>query len=134
MPHDRSFKDLKLLPVKELVFYGVDEDAAPLALGGVHLRPKEYHAKMQEKDTVIIDVRNSYEAEIGKFIGQEKDGGGKCLTSISCAGVPVLGYLWSCFTVFFFFFLLLSFLTEPPEPHRTFPRNFCFSFFPSYLH
>ena len=78
MPHDRSFKDLKLLPVKELVFYGVDEDAAPLALGGVHLRPKEYHAKMQEKDTVIIDVRNSYEAEIGKFIGQEKDGGGKC--------------------------------------------------------
>ena len=75
LPHDRSFKDLKLLPVKELVFYGVGEDSAPLAKGGIHLKPKEYHQKMQEKETVIIDVRNSYEAEIGRFVGQEKEGG-----------------------------------------------------------
>jgi predicted sulfurtransferase len=75
LPHDRSFKDLRLIPVKELVFYGVGESSAPLAKGGIHLRPKEYHKKMQEKDTVIVDVRNSYEAEIGKFIGQEEEGG-----------------------------------------------------------
>ena len=75
LPHDRSFKDLRLIPVKELVFYGVGEDSAPLAKGGVHLRPKEYHEKMQEKDTVIVDVRNSYEAEIGRFTGEEKEGG-----------------------------------------------------------
>ena len=75
LPHDRCFKDLRLIPVKELVFYGVGENSAPLAMGGVHLRPKEYHAKMQEKDTVIVDVRNSYEAEIGRFVGQEELGG-----------------------------------------------------------
>jgi predicted sulfurtransferase len=75
LPHDRSFKDLRLLPVKELVFYGLNEDVAPLAKGGVHLPPKEYHAKMKETNTVIVDVRNSYEAEIGKFVGQEGHGG-----------------------------------------------------------
>ena len=75
LPHDRCFKDLKLIPVKELVFYGVRENAAPLAMGGVHLRPQEYHEKMQEKETVIVDVRNSYEAAIGRFVGQEQEGG-----------------------------------------------------------
>jgi predicted sulfurtransferase len=30
---------------------------------------------MEEDNTVIIDVRNSYEADIGKFIGQEGEGG-----------------------------------------------------------
>ena len=64
-----------MIPCRELVFYGVDESLAPLAEGGVHLAPREYHAKMEEADTVIIDVRNSSEAEIGKFVGQEKGGG-----------------------------------------------------------
>jgi predicted sulfurtransferase len=75
LPQDRHFVDMKILPVKELVFYGVNESTAPLSKGGVHLDPKDYHAKMQEKGSVIIDVRNSYEAEIGKFIGQEGKGG-----------------------------------------------------------
>jgi predicted sulfurtransferase len=75
LPPGRAFKDIKVLPVKELVFYGVGEADAPLSAGGVHLEPEDYHAKMKEKDTVIIDVRNSYEAEIGKFVGQEADGG-----------------------------------------------------------
>ena len=30
---------------------------------------------MEEDNTVIIDVRNSYEADIGKFVGQEGTGG-----------------------------------------------------------
>ncbi|KNC86901.1 hypothetical protein SARC_00946 [Sphaeroforma arctica JP610] len=77
LPPDRAFKDLKILPVNELVFYGVDEKHAPLVNGGTHLDPKDYHQKMKENDTVIIDVRNHYEAEIGRFDGQEKEGGAK---------------------------------------------------------
>lgn len=74
---DRHFKDLKLFPVQELVFYGFpksteDKDPAPLEKTGVHLPPSEFH-KMLEQDsstTVVIDVRNHYEAALGRFDGQ----------------------------------------------------------------
>tara|TARA_R110002050_G_scaffold194100_3_gene329039 strand:+ start:2203 stop:2565 length:363 start_codon:yes stop_codon:yes gene_type:complete len=38
---------------------------------GQHLPPDEYHKKMEEKDTVIIDVRNKYECDIGRFTPPE---------------------------------------------------------------
>lgn len=41
----------------------------------MHLEAEDYHKKMEESNTVIIDVRNSYEAEIGRFVGQEGKGG-----------------------------------------------------------
>jgi len=69
---DRHFKDLKLLPVKELVFYNLSESEAPLDKTGVHLEPREFHQmlKQPDADTVVIDVRNHYEAAIGRFDGQ----------------------------------------------------------------
>ena len=42
-----NFKDFKIFPVKELVFYGISEDKAPLQKGGVHLDPVEFHEKLQ---------------------------------------------------------------------------------------
>lgn len=69
-PPDRHFKDLKLLPVKELVFYGISEEQAPLENGGVHLEPSAFHDFLGKKeDTVVVDVRNHYEAAIGRFDG-----------------------------------------------------------------
>jgi predicted sulfurtransferase len=70
-PADRHFKDLKLLPVKELVFYGFQDFQAPLDKGGVHLEPNDFHALLEgnPKDTVVVDVRNHYEAAIGRFDG-----------------------------------------------------------------
>lgn len=75
---DRHFKDLKLFPVQELVFYGFpkskeDKDPAPLEKTGVHLPPADFH-RMLEQDsssTVVIDVRNHYEAALGRFDGQQ---------------------------------------------------------------
>ena len=67
---DRHFKDFKLLPVKELVFYGIREKEAPLQNGGTHISAKEFHAKLEEEHTVVVDVRNHYEADIGRFDGQ----------------------------------------------------------------
>jgi predicted sulfurtransferase len=77
---DRAFKDLKVLPVKELVFYGIDNQHT-LGMGGTHLEPKEYHQKLSEagEDTVVIDVRNGYEYDIGRFEGQEAVGGAELL-------------------------------------------------------
>jgi len=69
---DRHFKELKILPVKELVYYGIKEKDAPLGEGGVHLDPVEYHEMLGRDDAVVIDVRNHYEADIGRFDGQMK--------------------------------------------------------------
>mmetsp|Transcript_7086 Transcript_7086/g.12551 ORF Transcript_7086/g.12551 Transcript_7086/m.12551 type:complete len:743 (-) Transcript_7086:469-2697(-) len=91
---DRHFKELKLLPVKELVFYGIREGDCAVEKGGsgkndktneagndkikggIHLDAKDYHEMLKRKDAVVIDVRNHYEAAIGRFDGQmeEKDG------------------------------------------------------------
>ena len=72
---DRHFKELKLIPVKELVFYGIREDDCATVTttkdtsnkkgkevkGGVHLDAKDYHEMLKQKDAVVIDVRNHYE-------------------------------------------------------------------------
>lgn len=97
---DRHFKEMKILPVKELVFYGIREEddnvntnskksdgnldavdklGAVLpkdAKGGIHLDAKEYHEMLKNKDAVVIDVRNHYEAAIGRFDGQMEGRGG----------------------------------------------------------
>merc|ERR1712226_286100 len=63
------FQQLKLIPVQELVHYGLEGSKAPpiQSFQGTHLEPTEYHDKMAQQDTVIIDVRNHYEANIGRF-------------------------------------------------------------------
>jgi predicted sulfurtransferase len=72
---DRHFAQLKVFPVQELVFYGINGEEAPLSKGGVHLPPTEFHNMLDtgKEDTVVIDVRNHYEAAIGRFDGQERE-------------------------------------------------------------
>ena len=74
MPLDRAFGDLTVLPVKELVYYGIDNEHT-LGQGGVHLEPEQYHNKLSQANTVVIDVRNTYESDIGRFEGQASTGG-----------------------------------------------------------
>ena len=61
---------LKIIPVQELVHYGLEgAKAPPIHLyHGTHLEPQDYHAKMAESNAVVIDVRNHYEATIGRFV------------------------------------------------------------------
>jgi hypothetical protein len=58
------FRFLTLRKVDELVAYGLDGIKAPSLKhhSGKHLEAHEYHQQMQQKDTVIIDVRNAYES------------------------------------------------------------------------
>lgn len=65
----RFSNGLKIMPVTELVHYGLEGDKAPpiQSYSGVHLEPAAYHQKLAEPDTVVIDVRNHYEAAIGRF-------------------------------------------------------------------
>ena len=106
---DRHFKEMKLLPVKELVFYGIregdcatsntasadgdgdvgeSENGKKEVKGGVHLDAADYHEMLKRNDAVVIDVRNHYEAAIGRFDGQmaaskeQGEGGGGGATYI----------------------------------------------------
>lgn len=68
LPNGQAFPKLHAFKVEEIVNYGLAGAKAPsIHMSGVHLEPKDYHVKMMEDETVIIDVRNHYEAAIGKF-------------------------------------------------------------------
>jgi predicted sulfurtransferase len=75
LPTGQMFPQLKVFPVTELVNYGLEGKQPSLKKGGTHLEPLEFHKKLEEPNTVVIDVRNSYEAEIGHFV--PPDGGAK---------------------------------------------------------
>jgi len=72
LPPDRHFKECKILPVKELVFYGFSQQDAPLNKGGIHLDAHQYHQMLSQDNTVVIDVRNHYETILGRFDGQKQ--------------------------------------------------------------
>lgn len=69
LPSAQAFPQLKVIKVVELVHYGLEgRKAPPIAqYSGVHLEPTNYHKKLAEPNTVVIDVRNHYEAVIGHF-------------------------------------------------------------------
>jgi hypothetical protein len=69
LPPRQRFPKLHAFEVVELVNYGLAGSRAPdlSRHGGTHLEPEDYHRKMCEPDTVVIDVRNHYEANIGRF-------------------------------------------------------------------
>jgi predicted sulfurtransferase len=78
LPPDRHFKEFKVMPVQELVFYGIKEENAPsdqtnTCSGVHHLDAPEYHKMLQKDNAVVIDVRNHYEAIIGRLDGQTKN-------------------------------------------------------------
>jgi hypothetical protein len=67
LPFGQIFPALKVFPVNEIVNYGLRGSQPHLNQGGIHLNAKDYHKKMEDQNTVIIDVRNTYEAVIGRF-------------------------------------------------------------------
>ena len=66
------FPDIKISIVKELVSTGGSISVEDIAqYGGIHLSPEEFHQKIEkadEKAVVLIDVRNTFEYDIGHFV------------------------------------------------------------------
>jgi predicted sulfurtransferase len=69
VPVAHLFKSLSIRKTKELVAYGLAGEKAPSLskFSGDHLEAIDYHKAMQDTNTVIVDVRNSYESAIGNF-------------------------------------------------------------------
>ena len=59
-------------PRPELVNLSLDVDIDPREQTGEHLSPAEFYEQMQRDDTVVLDVRNIYEYDVGHFRGAIK--------------------------------------------------------------
>jgi len=72
--HGQAFGDLLVKHVKELVSTAGAVSLNDVAThGGNHLSPAEFHARVVEAqgsaETVLLDVRNTFESDIGRFKG-----------------------------------------------------------------
>ncbi|MCB1204308.1 MAG: rhodanese-related sulfurtransferase [Verrucomicrobiae bacterium] len=68
---DHVFPKLSIKLRHEIVTLGLPDEADidPNQITGERLSPVEFYEAMQEEDSVIIDGRNLYEADLGRFKG-----------------------------------------------------------------
>lgn len=67
---DHVFPKLSIKVRDEVVTLGLGEDDfSPEEITATHLKPKEWLAAMKEDNVVLLDARNDYEWEIGRFEG-----------------------------------------------------------------
>lgn len=63
----KSFYKLTIKVRPKLVADGLDDDAFDVTNVGNHLTAEEFHELVESKDTIVVDMRNHYESEIGHF-------------------------------------------------------------------
>ncbi len=63
----KSFYKLTIKVRPKIVADGLDHDAYDLAKVGKHLSATEFHEAAGQAETLVIDMRNHYESEIGRF-------------------------------------------------------------------
>ena len=64
-----SFLKLVIKIRKKLVSDGLVDNDIDINFKGKHISPQEFHKKIEQEDSILIDVRNHYESEIGHFKG-----------------------------------------------------------------
>ncbi len=62
-----SFLKLKILVRDEIVAYKVPKDSYDMNKTGIHLKPVDFNSSIKHKDAVVVDMRNYYESEVGRF-------------------------------------------------------------------
>lgn len=65
----KSFYKLTIKVRPKIVADGLDENAFDVTNVGNHLTAKEFNDAMESEDTIVVDMRNHYESEVGKFVG-----------------------------------------------------------------
>jgi UPF0176 protein len=63
----KSFFKLKILVRKKIVADGLDDISFDVTDTGVHVNATEFNRLADDKNTVIVDMRNHYESEVGHF-------------------------------------------------------------------
>ncbi len=62
-----SFLKLKMKVRSKIVADGLEDGSFDVTNVGKHLTAEEFNAAMQEEGTIVVDMRNNYESEIGRF-------------------------------------------------------------------
>ena len=68
---DHVFPRLSIKVRDEIVTLGLpgEEDVDPTHVTGTYLSPTEFFEKMQNPDAIVLDGRNKYESDLGRFRG-----------------------------------------------------------------
>ena len=64
----KSFFKLKILVRKKIVADGLNDSTFDVTDQGVHVNAVEFNQLATDPDTIIVDMRNHYESEVGHFI------------------------------------------------------------------
>ncbi|MFZ6009434.1 MAG: hypothetical protein ACOYXT_03730, partial [Bacteroidota bacterium] len=65
----KSFFKLKILVRKKIVADGLDDSSFDVTNSGVHVNAEKFNALADDPNTIIVDMRNHYESEVGHFKG-----------------------------------------------------------------
>ncbi|HUH46561.1 MAG TPA: rhodanese-related sulfurtransferase [Arenibacter sp.] len=66
--HDnKSFLKLKVKVRDKILADGLNDDTFDVTDKGVHVNAETFNALLEDPDTVLVDMRNHYESEIGHF-------------------------------------------------------------------
>lgn len=63
----KSFYKLIIKVRQKIVADGLNDDAFDVTNVGNHLSPMEFHEQIGKQDTIVVDMRNHYESEVGYF-------------------------------------------------------------------
>ncbi len=63
----KSFYKLNIKVRPKIVADGLEDGSFDVTNAGKHLSAREFNEAMQEPGTVVVDMRNHYESEIGRF-------------------------------------------------------------------
>ena len=64
-----SFIKLTIKVKEEIVAYNISKDTYDMNNIGKHLSAKEFNQSIEDEDSIVVDIRNYYESEVGKFEG-----------------------------------------------------------------
>jgi len=65
----KSFYKLKIKVRAKIVADGLDDESFDVTDGGTHLSAEAFNELTSKDDTVVVDMRNHYESEVGHFKG-----------------------------------------------------------------
>jgi UPF0176 protein len=68
----KSFFKLAIKVRKKIVADGIEDENFDVTDNGVHINAQEFNTMADQDDTVVIDMRNHYEHEVGHFKGAIK--------------------------------------------------------------
>jgi UPF0176 protein len=63
----KSFFKLKIVVRKKIVADGLDDRSFDASNSGIHLNAADFNALANNPETIIVDMRNHYESEVGHF-------------------------------------------------------------------